>query len=257
MKRYLYLSVTPEALISSMLPPEEFGNYLAVGSQKRTRGQAVFFEVDADKAGAIVPQDYIEKRCVPHKDGSPKRSVYLSIYRVLETIPLESLKDLYLTTDDGRVLRLGKGEYKKSQKSELHLYQELSPVTPRVASVLAPYDFMKRVTDTTHHVSVPRLFFVELQLNGLAEDPVGGKAENLPYTNIPHLKDCLISLRQGDQKVTKTVIRFFSGDVQYRTCKNGFFIGDQKDFIFYPFPTKEELETKYYVWWRSALTIGF
>lgn len=257
MKRYLYLSVTPEALISSMLPPEEFGNYLAVGAQKRTRGQVVFFEIDADKAGDFVPHEYIERRCVPHNDGSPKSSVYLSIYRVLENIPIESLKSLYLTTDDGRVLKLDQGEYRKSLTKELHLYQELSPVTPRVASVLDPYDFAKRVTDTTHHVSVPRIFFVELQLNGLANDPMYGGADNLPYSNVPHLKDCLLSLKTGDQKLNKTVIRFFNGDVHYRTCKNGFFIGDQKTFIYYPFPTKEELETKYYVWWRSALTQGF
>jgi hypothetical protein len=257
MKRYLYLSVTPEALISSMLSPEEFGNYLAVGSQKRTRGQAVFFEVDAEKAGNFVPQEYIEKRCVPHPDGSPKRSLYLGIYRVLERIPLESLKDLYLTTDDGRVLRLEKGTYEKPRSGELHLYQELSPVTPMVVSALDPYNFMMRVTDTTKPVSVPRLFFVELKLNGLANDPVGAADHDLPYSNIPHLRDCLVSLKQGDQKMTKTVIRIFKGDVQYRTCKNGFFIGDQKNFVFYPFPTIDELETKYYTWWRSALILGF
>ena len=28
MKRYVYLSMTPEALISSMLPPNDFGDYL-------------------------------------------------------------------------------------------------------------------------------------------------------------------------------------------------------------------------------------
>lgn len=33
MERYLYLSITPEALISSMLPPAEFGNYQAVGTK--------------------------------------------------------------------------------------------------------------------------------------------------------------------------------------------------------------------------------
>ena len=42
-EHYLYFSVTPEALIASGLQPEEFGSYLAVGTQKRARGQAVFF----------------------------------------------------------------------------------------------------------------------------------------------------------------------------------------------------------------------
>ena len=108
-KNYLYFSVTPEALIASGLEPQKFGNYLAVGTQKRSRGQAVFFEVDIDKAGDLVSKEFIEENCVPRPDGTPKRSLYLSIYRVLERLPLESLKSLYLTTDDGRVLELGQG----------------------------------------------------------------------------------------------------------------------------------------------------
>lgn len=257
MKRYLYFSVTPEALISSMLPPDEFGSYLAVGTHKRTRGQVVFFEVDADKAGDYIPKDYIEERCVPHKDGSPKRSLYLSIYRVLETIPLDAILDLYLTTDDGRVLKLAKATNKPSLEQKLHLYQELCPVTPRVASTLAPQEFLNYVTDPETRVYVPRLFFVELRLNGLATDPIAAKADDLPYGNIPHLRDCLIGLKQKEEKVTKTVIRFFSGDVHYRTCINGFFLGNKDKSIYYPFPSKEELEGVYHTWWRSAVTIGF
>ncbi len=43
---HLYLSLIPEALIASMLSPEEFGAYYAVGTQKKSRGQAIFFEID-------------------------------------------------------------------------------------------------------------------------------------------------------------------------------------------------------------------
>ena len=257
MERYLYLSMTPEALISSMLPPAEFGNYQAVGTKKRTRGQAIFFEVDIEKAGDYVPHEYIERRCVPHKDGSPKRSVYLSIYRVLETIPLQALKNLYLTTDDGRVLSLEQAEYTPYSNNLLHLYQELCPVTVRVASNLGPTDFMARVTDTSHHVAVPRLLFADLLLGDLANDPVGGLANNLPYANIPHLRDCLIDIHNKENKLTKTVIRFMKGEFLYRTTNNGFFVGDQKTMLFYPFPSKEELEEKHYTWWRSAQLLGF
>jgi len=38
MKRYFYLSVIPESLIASQLSPVDFGNYYAVGSQKRVLG---------------------------------------------------------------------------------------------------------------------------------------------------------------------------------------------------------------------------
>lgn len=257
MNKYLYLSVTPEALISSMLSPDEFGNYLAVGTRKRSRGQAIFFEIDPQLAGDVIPTEYIEANCVAHKDGTPKHSLYLSIYRVLERIPFKAYKKLYLATDDGRVLGIDKSEYNGSDAPGLHLYQELSPVTPRIASNLGPKKFLEYVTNLDNRVSVPTLFFVELQLNGLGKDPVAGSAENLPYSNIPHLRDCLISLMHNTDKATKTVIRFYSGDVLYRTCKNGFFIGNQKEMLYYPFPAKEKLEEDYYVWWRSALTLGF
>ncbi len=257
MKRYLYLSLTPEALIASMLSPEEFGNYLAVGTKKRTRGQAIYFEVDIEEVKDLLPLDLIERKCIPTKDGTPKRTVYLSIYRVLEKIPLKALKKLYLATDDGRVLSLEKGTYdNNSDKEKLHLYQEICPVTPRIASTLSPKKFAKRVTDNKQNVSVPKIVFVELQIGELASAPRNGKSENLPYSNIPHLRDCLINL-QEDDKYTKTVIRFFQGDFLYRTCKNGFFVGAADEFIYYPFPTKEELEDKYFPWWRSALNTGF
>ena len=45
---HLYLSLIPEALIASMLTPEEFGVYYSVGTSKKRRGQAMFVELDPD-----------------------------------------------------------------------------------------------------------------------------------------------------------------------------------------------------------------
>jgi hypothetical protein len=256
-EHYLYFSVTPEALIASGLSPEKFGNYLAVGTQKRARGQAVFFELDIDKMGDVVSKELIKEKCAPRADGTPKRSYYISIYRVLEMVPLEALKGLYLTTDDGKVLKLEQGEFEGQTGESLYLYQELCPVNPRIASSLNPADFVHFVCDPSNKVSVPKLFIAQLELGKLANDPIAGEAEDLPYTNIYHLRDCLSGLLQNSGKRTKTVVRFFKGDIQYRTCKNGFFIGDAQECLFYPLPTKEELDSKYYSWWRSALTQGF
>ena len=257
MKKYLYLSLTPEALIASMLPPDEFGNYLAVGTKKRTRGEAIFFEVDMDKVGNNFPLELVEERCHAKEDGTPKRSVYLSVYRVLEHMPLEALKDLYLVTDDGRVLMLSKQEYVQQDNHDLHLYQELSPVTPMIASIANPIEFSKLMTNTGNPVSVPKLFFVELELGDLANDPKNGKTNNLPYPNIEHLRDCLISLKNKPDKPSKTVIRIFKGELFYRMCKNGFFIGENEKLLFYKFPSLEELNENYHVWLRSAINIGF
>lgn len=259
MKRYLYLLLTPESLISSMLPPEEFGNYLAVGAKKRTRGQAMFFEVDPDFESSHFPNkdQYINEKCIPHEDGTPKRSVFISIYRVLEHVPLKKLKNLYLVTDDGRVLGLEQKPYTSEDKTPLHLYQQISPVNPRITSTLDPSEFMKFVTDISRPASVPKLVFVELKLNDLANNPEKGAVNDLPYPNIDHLRDCLLSLQHEPSKKTKTNIRNFSGELLYRTCKNGFFVGDRTTMLYYPLPPQNELEEKYYTWWRSALVIGF
>lgn len=257
MNRYLYLSLTPEALISSMLPPEDFGNYLATGTKKRTRGQAIFFEIDQEIVKDMLPLDYIEKRCVPQENGRPKSSVYLSIYRVLETVPLIAYKSLFLTTDDGRVLELNKGEYKKVEARGLHLYQELAPVNPRIASTLPPAEFGKSITSGLEKVTVPSIVFVELELDDLAIDPEFGSAENLPYPNVQHLRDCLMILNVEKDKTMKTIMRFFNRDLFFRTIKNGFFVSDKSKLLYYPFPSVEELERKHYAWWRSANTIGF
>jgi hypothetical protein len=256
-KNYLYFSVTPEALIASGLEPEKFGNYLAVGTQKRARGQAVFFELDIDKMGDIVSRDYIEKNCSPRPDGTPKRTLYLSIYRVLEQIPLDALKSLYLTTDDGRVLKLDRGTFEGQTNESLYLYQELCPVHPRIASSLNPEKFVKYVCDPKNNVSVPKLFIAQLELGALANDPIAGVADDLPYSNIYHLRDCLSGLLQNSSKMTKTVVRFFRGDIAYRTCKNGFFIGDNNKVLFYPFPSQKELNEHHFTWWKSAQTQGF
>ena len=209
MKTYLYFSVTPEALIVSGLEPEKFGSYLAVGTQKRARGQAVFFELDIDLMSDVVSKEYIEKNCVPRPDGSPKRTLYLSIYRVLERIPLPALKGLYLTTDDGRVLKLDQSEFNTQKGESLHLYQELCPVTPRIASTLNPTDFVSYVCDKNNNISVPKLFCVQLDLGELANDPIAGSADNLPYSNIYHLRDCLAGLLQNTSKFTKNCSKVF------------------------------------------------
>lgn len=253
MNTYFYLSVLPEALIASMLPPIDFGEYMATGTRKKTRGQAIFFEVDPVAAKEMIPMDYVKKRCVRKEDGSPKSSVYLSVYRVLEQIPMKALKNLYLVTDDGRVLELQKGPYdiKAEKAGMLHLYQELCPVTPVIASTLAPSAFAKELTTDCEQVRIPRLLFVALILDQLASDPVRGSAQNLPYPNIGHLRDCLIILRNEPDKTRKTVLRTFNGELLYRTCTQGFYVADKDEFICYPYPSMQQLEENHYDFWRS------
>jgi hypothetical protein len=252
MEKYYYLVFTPESFIASHLKPEDFGHYLSVGTKKRTRGQNIFFELDPGKMKEL-PHEYIDARLVPYANGEPKRSVFFGIYRVLEKTPLAAIKKLYLATYDGKVLGIESSEYEEIESDEIHLYQQFNPATTRVASKLLPGEFVRFLTNTQKPVSTPKLFFAELLLNELATNP-GAPLHNLPYPNPDHLRECLLTLKETKGKLTKTVLRFMRGDLSFRTIKNGFFVGEREYFLYFPFPTAEELELKHYSWWRSALT---
>jgi hypothetical protein len=249
---HLYLSLIPEALIASMLSPEDFGSYYAVGSHKKLHGQAVFAELDPN-----FESDYFKiaeglKRCVPHEDGRPKRSVYISTYRVLEHIPMDAIQKLYLVTAYGEVLGIDPSTNYPGNGNGLHMYQELSPVSPLVVSTLGPIDFYKFVIqDEDNLIHLPAVSFVELRLGELAADPEYGSLQDLPYHYSNHLRECLMGLESKTIQ-TKMVNRVQSPEFLYRTIESGLYIGNTETLLYFPLPTREELRGQYYRWWRSA-----
>ena len=252
MGTHLYLSMIPEALIASMLTPEEFGVYYAVGTEKKSRGQAIFFEIDPAFRHAELPVEEGISRCVVHEDGSPKRSVYITVYRALERVPLGALKKLYLVTQDGRVLGLDPSDDVPTESSGLHLYQEIAPVNPLIASNLGPpafYDLI--VKNPTSLLTLPAVCFAELQLGELADNPEYGSVGNLPYANIDHMRQCLVDVRTKTVH-TKMVDRLSPASFPYRMLKSGIYVGNLEKLIFFPLPSPEELRSENYRWWRSA-----
>ena len=249
---HLYLSMIPEALIASMLTPEEFGVYYAVGAKKKARGQAIFFEIDPNFRHEFFDIEEGMRRCVPHEDGTPKRSIYISVYRVLEHISLDAIQRLYLVTQDGRVRGLGPSEDLPDNGEGLHLYQEIAPVHPLVVSTLGPRDFYELIVkNPTTLLSLPAVCFVELSLGELAKDPIYGAVGDLPYANIEHLRQCLVDLSTKTVH-TKMVDRIHPASFPYRMIKNGIFVGNQERLLYFPLPSREELRARHYRWWRSA-----
>ena len=252
MSIHLYLSMVPEALIASMLTPEEFGVYYAVGTAKKSRGQAVFFEVAPNFRHDYFRIEEGIRRCVPHEDGSPKASIYISVYRVLEHVPLDVIKKLYLVTQDGRVLSLQSSAELPKEMGGLHLYQEIAPVHPLVVSTLGPVEFYELIIkNPTSLLSLPAICFVELRLGELAQDPERGAVRDLPYSSVGHLRQCMVDLKTKNVH-TKMVNRIQPASFLYRTIKSGVFVGNEERLLYFPLPSQEELRAKHYYWWRSA-----
>ena len=251
METHLYFLLSPESLVMSMLGPSEFGAYLATGTKKRAREQAMYFQVDDGFENDYFDLEKAKKSCVPHEDGRPKHSVYVSTYRVLEHVPLNVIGDLWLVTRDGRGLALQHSEAPEEYEGQYHLYKELCPVHPLIASRMNAKDFNNFITNPEVTVSVPRICFVEMDLADLAHEPSCGDAKNLPYNNLDHIRDCLIELATKS-KTTKTVNRIQHEHITYRCVKKDFFVGDQTGMLYYPFPSIEDMEKHHHYWWRSA-----
>lgn len=248
----LYLSMIPEALVASMLEPEDFGRYQAVGSHKRSSSPAIYFELDPGFSSDFFNMDVIEERCVPHHNGSPKHSLYLGIYRVLEHIPLDALGKLYLTTRDGQVLSLEQQPSPGGMDDEHYLYDEICPVHPLIASKLDPAAFIEFVTNPGSLLCVPKIFFADL-------DPVSligtdRTAESvIAIHNLPErIKECFKELDSAG-KPTKTVDRVHSVACRWNQIKTGYYVGAGNTVLHYPFPDKDTLDRYHHKWKRSAM----
>ena len=252
MTAYMYFSLIPEALIVSMLPPEQFGQYYATGHKYKSKGQAIFFEVDPAFRNEFFDIDDGLKRCVPHPDGAPKNSVYISIYRVLEHIPTNALGKLYLSTAYGHTLGLERGPIAPREAPTLHMFQDLAPVNSLVVSAQDPVSYYQGVTSKpAKFIRFPALCFVELGLGALASDPANGPVGDLPDSFMHHLREALMEL-EPNSKQSKLVHRVHSLEFPYRMIKSGFYIGNGDDLAFYPMPSHEALRREHNSWWRSA-----
>lgn len=253
---FYMLCFRSEALVASHLEPEAFAHYMATGTKKLTRGSLMFFELDREKLSPIGRRATdsfrlhdIETRCAPHADGSPKRSKYISIYRVLEHLSIDAVTRLHLVTSDGRVLSIEPKPADDGPEAKEYLYQELAPVSPLICSSLSPINFCHFVTDPAVPLYVPTLFFADLLLD---REPTGEIAGYLPYENPAHLADCLDQVRTSRKRETKTVSRTPNLQAFFRTINRGFYLGNKDQIVVFPFPERRTLEIEHTRWWYSA-----
>jgi hypothetical protein len=99
-------------------------------------------------------------------------------------------------------------------------------------------------------LAVPRIAFAQLRLDNWSAGPTDDEPNDLPYSDMGHLRDCLMVL--GEHKRTKTVRRSPS-ELLFRTVNSGFYIGSYGEGIaFYAMPSRNQLETIYNQWWAAA-----
>ncbi|MFW6329302.1 MAG: hypothetical protein ACOC28_04330 [Alkalispirochaetaceae bacterium] len=253
MRIHYYLSVFPiEALIASQLEPEQFGQYMAIGSKNGSYEMITFFEIEGG-FGEYFDWNYAEQRCVQHETGEPKHSVWMSVYRVLEHVPESALGNIYLTTKDGRSLALEKVDFQGLEK-KFYVYQELCPLTPLVTSAYDPKRFAAYMTDPKNKVSVPKVVFADLKVidfdNPEATGNIGGAYDH----NLDHLKDCVADVLNNKEKPNKNVERSIAS-FSYQIIDSGIYVGSGKNLVEYRMLGVEEIRQNHYHWGRSAMIL--
>ncbi len=254
MSIHYYLSVFPmEALIASELDPAKFGSYMATGSKKGSEELIIFAEI-TENCSSDFDWEYARSKCVSHPNGELKHSVYLSVYRTLEHIPLSAIGSIYLTTRDGRSLELKQDKTLPVQPDRNYfVYQELCPIKPLIVSKLNPVEFNKYMTDVKNHVHIPSLIFADLQPPNLSDMENTGNTGGFLLNKMDHFIHCVESVTGSKPKSNKTFDRSHVESFSFQTIGTGIFIGNGKDMLHYPMPDIATIKDIDYDWGRSAL----
>ena len=250
-----YLAIFPvESLVASQLEPKDFGSYMAIGSRKGSNENFIFARVKGEH-GDFFDWEYARRKCVPHSDGRPKHSLYLSVYRALENTPLDQLGSVYLITQDGRCLELAPEEYRPPEEKDCHVYKEFCPLSPMVVSTLGPADFGWYLTGGENRIHVPRVVFADLKVVDPDDPENTGNIGPVYENRLDHLRDCIETVTGSHGKVNKTFNRSNTESFTYQVIGSGIYVADSGGTLFYPMKSVEQLRGENYDWARSAQII--
>lgn len=257
--KHLYMIVHPvNALVASQLPPEKFAEHYTIGSSKHYDGKVIFAELDSSFRNSYFEIDRYFKETVPHPDGSPKKTKFISSYAVLEHVDLKALKSLHLVTTDGKSLELKPKPYTAiNEPGMVRVYQEICPLGNMVASTLDQRGFAKYLTTETKSKGAPKVLFTQYEFN---VDLFLHQNQNrdmmtcpIPETYPNRLHDYLLELKASADKKTKTIsLNSTLTAASWALIRHGFWFAAGDELVFFPMPAAKDLEKDHYDWWRSA-----
>ena len=257
--KHLYMIVFPiNALVSSQLDPEKFGEHYTTGSARHFSGKVIFTELDVNFRDSYFKIDEYLERTVAHEDGSPKKTKFISSYNVLEHVDLDSIKKLYLTTTNGVTLPLESEEFNKNiPQGILRLYQEITPLENFVASNLNQKEFGNYITRESVSKGSPKICFTQIDFD-IEKFLEANKNRDIIHIDIPnvnafHFYDSVVELLDNPDKKTKTIsLGSILRDLSYKVVRHGFWFVDGEKTKFFPMPAVHELENKHYHWWKNV-----
>ncbi len=254
----LYVIFHPTtALIGSQLDPENLARHYTAGPTRHYRGKVLFAGLDYEYRHPYFNIDDAIKQLVPHEDGRPKATKFISSYRVLEHIDPAALKNLYLTSPEGACLELEPGEYEPGNQDEgLKIYAEIDPLRMLVLSSYDFIDFGYYLTDPENPIGAPAFIYTNLaiDLDEFLKDFENNPFKTSPIPNLHPsiLRDAISELRTVSYKNNKGLSLHSNLDnISYRLIKDGFMFEHHDGRRFYPMPSSSVVEERNLKFWRS------
>lgn len=256
--KHLYEILHPNtALVGSQLDPQAFARHYQVGSTRFYKGRLIFAEIDPSFRNDYFDIEGGLAQLVPHEDGRPKATKFISSYRVLEHMDFSAIQNLYLTTADGQVLELSSAPYDKShQPGFIRTFAEITPMSMLVLSTYDLPEFAKYITDPKNTKGAPKQFFTQIELD--VDDFLADFEQNpfiqppLPTVHPSKLRDAILSLREKTEKGTKGIS--LSSDfeqISMRRIRHGFMFASQNEEKFFPMPSLQDIEANNLRFYRS------
>ncbi len=255
---YLYLICHPNpALVASQYAPEKFARHYSAGSTRYYDGKVIFAELDINFRNPYFDIEKGLEGLVPHEDGRPKATKFISTYRVLEHVDFSSIKKLYLSNTDGSCYGLESAKYDHTHKPDfLRIFAE---VTPLKMLVLSDYNFSeygKWITDPSNVKSAPKVLYTQFDLT-IADFLADFEANPLMPPPLPSihpskLRDAIIELQNVREKHTKGLSLDVSFNKKsYRQIRHGFMFASAEEELFFPMPELSVIEKENYKFYRS------
>lgn len=256
-QKHLYMIVFPiNALVSSQLEPQQFGEHYTMGSAKHFSGKVIFAELNINYRNNYFDIDKYLKETVAHSDGTPKKTKFISSYNVLEHVDLDAIDKLFLVTTNGKVLMLTPGEFTApSETGLIRIFQEITPLETLVATNKNHKEFGEFITTQSKSKGAPKVLFTEIDFDIERFFEMNKNKEifhiDLPSVNPYRFYDCITELQEKPDKLTKTIsLGTLLRDISYKFLKHGLWFAEGEKIKFFPMPTLSEMENKYFNWWK-------
>jgi hypothetical protein len=254
----LYQILYPnQALVASQLSPQAFAQHYLIGSVRHYSGKLVFAQIDINFRHPYFDIDAGLKELVPHADGSPKRTKFISSYRVMEHMDFDSITSVYLSTAEAQVLQLKPQPYDKVHRPGfLRTFAEIAPLSMLVMSPMDMLEFGRYVTQPGNAKGCPKLLYTQIELN---VDEFLKNFEANPFMPAPFsflhpskLRDAILQTRADPEKKTKGLALACPLDqISFKTLRHGFMFASQEKTKFFPMPSLQELEASQFRFWSQ------